>query len=65
MSKYQEILDSALSNRNDAQIKQSEVIKARNKRCIEQRDALIRSQDMKVNQMLNVFRPKVSKFSSN
>ena len=65
MSKYKEILDSALSNRNDAQIKQSEVIKARNKRCIEQRDALIRSQDMKVNQMLNVFRPKVSKFSSN
>ena len=65
MSKYQEILDSALSKRTDTQIKQSATIKARNKRCIEQRDALIRSQDMKVNQMLNVFRPKVSKFSSN
>lgn len=65
MSKYQEILDSALSKRTDTQIKQSDTIKSRNKRCIEQRDALIRSQDMKVNQMLNVFRPKVSKFSSN
>ena len=65
MSKYQEILDSALSKRTDIQIKQSDTIKARNKRCIEQRDALIKSQDMKVNQMLNVFRLKVSKFSSN
>ena len=65
MSKYQEILDSALSKRTDTQIKQSDTIKARNKRYVEQRDALIRSQDMKVNQMLNVFRPKVSKFSSN
>jgi len=65
MNKYQEILDSALSKRTDIQIKQSDTIKARNKRCIEQRDALIKSQDMKVNRMLNVFRPKVSKFSSN
>ena len=65
MNKYKEILDSALSKRTDTQIKQSDTIKSRNKRCIEQRDALIRSQDMKVNQMLNVFRPKVSKFSSN
>ena len=62
---YQETIKEVLERRTPAQIEKSKEIQARVERYNQQKDNLFKVREDKVNQMVNIFKPRIIDLTSN
>ena len=62
---YQETIKEVLERRTPAQIEKSKEIQARVERYNQQKDNLFKVREDKVNQMVNIFKPRIVDLNNN